>query len=446
MTRVTIVSGDGHIGNTLEGYREYLDPQYRDLIDELMLTEGAMYRTGAEFARKRALDIDVVGDRGQGSSSQVRELYLDIDKRLAEMDADGIVAEVTVMGSIDVGPTPFFAEFNRSFPPEVRAAGVAAHHRWLVDAGAQADGRLILVGESGPCHDMAQSVAELEWIADHGFVAVSLPGLVADPDLPPLTSEHFEPFWAACEDLGLVVYIHAGWGERQGKILEFMERVMSGELEVHELMDGANPESPFALNMTPRRPLWQLMLSGVFDRHPNLKVGLIELRSDWIPGTLAFLDQRFEADAPRLALKPSEYWRRNCFVAPSAPRLVEIEQRHDLGVDNLLFGTDFPHVEGTWPNTRQWIQAAFQGVPETEARKILGENAMRVFGLDGAKLDAIAAKIGPTPAELFADVDVDQRLLEAFDRRNGMLHPVEEIDIDKVEVLLADDIAMTANR
>ncbi len=75
--------------------------------------------------------------------------------------------------------------------------------------------------------------------------------------------------------------------------------------------------------------------------------------------------------------------------------------RDQLGVGQFLFGADFPHWEGTWPNTADWIKVAFSGVEETEARRILGENAIEVYGLDRQALAAVAERIGPDSSELF---------------------------------------------
>ena len=102
--------------------------------------------------------------------------------------------------------------------------------------------------------------------------------------------------------------------------------------------------------------------------------------------------------------------------------------RHEIGVDRLMFGTDYPHPEGTWPNTQQWIRHAFAGVPEAEARAILGENTIRCYGLDRARLEAVARRIGPDPASLLATGDVDERLLTQFHHRAGYLRPKEHVD------------------
>jgi predicted TIM-barrel fold metal-dependent hydrolase len=81
-------------------------------------------------------------------------------------------------------------------------------------------------------------------------------------------------------------------------------------------------------------------------------------------------------------------------------RPTEANLRHEIGIDNMLWGSDYPHYEGSWPNSRAVIRDALHGAPEDEIRAILGENAARVYGFDLAMLDQIAAEVGPTVAEI----------------------------------------------
>jgi predicted TIM-barrel fold metal-dependent hydrolase len=101
-------------------------------------------------------------------------------------------------------------------------------------------------------------------------------------------------------------------------------------------------------------------------------------------------DER-RADLPARR-RPSEYWRSNCLAGASFIHRAEVEIRHEIGVETILFGRDFPHNETTWPNTRDWLRLAFAGVPEPEARMMLGENAVRFFGLDRQRLVELAKR------------------------------------------------------
>jgi hypothetical protein len=121
----------------------------------------------------------------------------------------------------------------------------------------------------------------------------------------------------------------------------------------------------------------------------------------------------------------------------------EVAMRHELGIETLSFGRDYPHNESTWPNTREWLRDAFAGVPENEVRLVLGENAIRVLGLDRARLAVIAADIGPSIAELQRDgTPVDPALIAHFDLRGGYLKPAEgDAKLPEVMNLVEDDVA-----
>jgi hypothetical protein len=97
---------------------------------------------------------------------------------------------------------------------------------------------------------------------------------------------------------------------------------------------------------------------------------------------------------------PSFYAKRNCFYGASSPSPRELAGRHEIGVDRLLWGSDYPHYEGTYPHTRKALRRAFHDVDRAETRAILGENAARIYGFDLGKLEPFAARVGPTPDEL----------------------------------------------
>jgi predicted TIM-barrel fold metal-dependent hydrolase len=97
---------------------------------------------------------------------------------------------------------------------------------------------------------------------------------------------------------------------------------------------------------------------------------------------------------------PSEYFDRNVFIGSSFAPRSDIEARHAIGIGNIMWGNDFPHPEGLWPNTDSFLRQSFHDVPEDERVAMLGGNALEVYGLDESKLRALADRIGPTPEDL----------------------------------------------
>ena len=102
-------------------------------------------------------------------------------------------------------------------------------------------------------------------------------------------------------------------------------------------------------------------------------------------------------------MKPSDYLDRNCWLAASTMHQVEVDRRHAIGVGNLMWGNDFPHPEGTWPHTRDWLRMRFHDVPEDETRLILGLNALDVYRFDAEVLAPLVERIGPTVDDLHGD-------------------------------------------
>jgi hypothetical protein len=124
----------------------------------------------------------------------------------------------------------------------------------------------------------------------------------------------------------------------------------------------------------------------------------------------------------------------------------EVEIRDVIGVEHMTFGRDYPHAEGTWPNTFEYLHDLFTGVPEADVRKILGENAIRYFGLDAEKIGAIAQKVGPTVEQLTGDAPaIDPLLVAHLDARSGYLKPAERgTRLGELDELLHDDLARYA--
>ena len=116
-----------------------------------------------------------------------------------------------------------------------------------------------------------------------------------------------------------------------------------------------------------RRPLWELIFGGVFERFPELRVAFTEQGADWIPSMLERLDEQYQSPFERgitdhLSLSPSGYWARNCYVGASFMSRAECDIREQIGVDRIMWGADYPHIEGTWPHSLGALREAVQRV------------------------------------------------------------------------------------
>jgi predicted TIM-barrel fold metal-dependent hydrolase len=162
-----------------------------------------------------------------------------------------------------------------------------------------------------------------------------------------------------------------------------------------------------------QRPFVHLLLSGVFERHPRLKFVMTEMGASWIPGLLDRLDGtlkmirgtgaqgelRFDQDQV-LPKSASEYFAQNCWVGMSQPTIADAAIRHRLGTDRLMWGSDYPHDEGTYPLSRENLRAVFSDLEPTELQKILHGNAAKLYDFDLEALAPLGTKFGPTLDEL----------------------------------------------
>ena len=147
-----------------------------------------------------------------------------------------------------------------------------------------------------------------------------------------------------------------------------------------------------------------MLWGGAFTRHPKLKVAITEGTAIWVPEYLQLLEQRYSEThyaqklgdyRSHLSESPADTFRRNVRLGASCMPRREAELRDAIGLDNIMWGTDFPHPEGSWPFTRQQMLDTFRDLPDAEIAAMLGGNAAAFYGLDTEKLAPIAARVGP---------------------------------------------------
>jgi predicted TIM-barrel fold metal-dependent hydrolase len=382
--RYVVISADCHGGGNITDYRPYLPSKWHQDFDEWAATYEIPYE-------------DMKGPDG--------ERNWDSGLRLKELEADGIVAEVIFPNTVP----PFFPKASLADQPpaanvgdlEARWAGLQAHNRWLADFCNEVPGRRAGIAQI-MLHDIDAAVAEIRWAKDNGLTGgVLLPGAPPGSGLPPLFDpDYYEPLWAICAELGLPLNHHSG-----------SAAPATGE--------GPEDHVILILEVTwwAHRAFTHLVVSGAFERHPDLRLVLTEQGTAWIPEELMRLDYFFDRFArakgsqemewglpviERMSLKPSEYFARQVSVGSSFIRPDEVKIRHAVGLDKIMWGSDYPHKEGSMPFTIEALRASFAGVDHGEVQRMLADNAATVYGFDLDVLRPIAEHIGP----LVADVDV----------------------------------------
>jgi predicted TIM-barrel fold metal-dependent hydrolase len=410
MERFVVISADCHAVGRPEDFAPHLDARYREAY-------AASLDRRAEFAEGRAKaseDGGLLFSRESLDEYHAHEETTEVaggtagqwhsDRRIKELEDDGVVAEVVFPNG-----GPFVTgRGGVPFPHELQVAGLLAYNRWLADFCASARGRRAGVAQL-PIHDVDLAVREIGTAAAAGLKGVSVP-ILFDDEAAPLYHERYEPMWAACADHAMPVHVHGGAGPDYGDGIDQLTRIMLYVTEVP---------------MWPRRILTFLLWNRTLDRHPELRLVFTEGTSDWVPATISYLDYLYESKdfahvRQVLPMKPSEYWQRQCFVGASSVSRAETDMRYDIGVENMMFGSDYPHVEGTWPRTYDWVRATLGGIPEPEQRMILGGNAARLYGFDLDALDPIAQRVGIPVADLASRHDSAALAHTQVDRPGAM--------------------------
>ena len=401
--RFLVISADCHAGLPNAEYRDWLDPSVRDAFDQSLADRARQQ----EMAAQGFLNTDFAEEWASENEEGLRGSW-DAGRRDKELDADGVAGEVIFPDGDSVtsgASAPFGAGLGQSgeTPPEHLLAGAQAHNRWLAELCATSpDRRRGIAVVPIAFVDVDVSVAEIRRAHESGLRG----GILIPPMWQPGAPYHdakYDPIWATCEELDLPVHCHSGPADKAS----YGPHIGIYTAEVR---------------FWSSRPLWFLIWSGVFERFPGLKLAVTECGAFWANDLLWRMDSVYEREhgskklgsqlTASLSMRPSDYFDRNCFIGASNPQRRELARRYEIGVGNLMWGNDFPHPEGTWPHTAEFLRDVFGDIPTDETREMLGGTAAAVYGFDTAALAPLVDRIGPTAEDLG---QVDSRDLSKWD-------------------------------
>jgi predicted TIM-barrel fold metal-dependent hydrolase len=389
----TIISADCHAGANHETYREYLESKYLDDFDAWRGKYKNPFRDLQDGGRVRNWDDD---------------------RRNGDEEKDGIVAEVVFPNTVP----PFFPSFVLfARPPtpeqyEHRLAGLRAHNRWLADWCARFPERRAGVGQIF-LNDVDDAIEDVKWIKKHGLRGgVLLSAIAPDVDyVKPLYDPVYDPLWKVCEDLGVPVNSHGGTG-----LPDYGRYPAAALLFITEVQ------------FYSQRPFVQLLVSGVFERFPKLKFVMTEMGCAWLPPMLKHFDgllaqirktgrtgEMRYSDEHILPKSATEYFHQSCWMGVSQPGPADAAARYTIGLDRFMWGSDYPHDEGTGPYTREHLRQLFCDTDPNELQQILARSAADLYDFDLDALKPLADRYGPTVAEL------QQPLTELPDEPNEAL-------------------------
>jgi predicted TIM-barrel fold metal-dependent hydrolase len=376
MTQTMLLDADSHVSEPLNLWRERLPQKYRDIAPH-METEY-QGRPGAwwHIEQDRQPHNVILGFGANKSLEELQQLLKsfsyagahrggwDPAQRVKDMDLDGVAVDVlyTTLGFLMFWIRE--AGFQR--------ACFQVYNAWLAEFCACAPKRLKGLGLIS-LYDPKQAAQDLTDCAKKGLAGALI--WASPPEDLPFYSETYDPFWAAAQELRMPLSLHefAGfqWVDWDSSA---KKRTIAGAINSQEV------EKTFAT----------LILSGVLERFPRLNVVSAELNCGWLPYFLRRMDERFVARGVRvhgsafptqLTLLPSEYFRRQLY-ATFIDDSFGVAHRDEIGVENLLWSSDFPHSATFWPHSREKIDKDFQGVDEPAKQKILSGNTAKLYGFD----------------------------------------------------------------
>jgi predicted TIM-barrel fold metal-dependent hydrolase len=375
-----VLSSDSHVFEPPDLWQSRIDRAFRDRApriervdgadriivesDQILSGIGLISNAGARFEAPETISAE-------GRFEDVVRGGYDPRQHLDDMALDGVAGEVLY-------PSQGLFYFKVADPP-LMSAIFRAYNDWLAEFCRTDPVRLKGIAMIN-LDDVQEGIRELERAARLGLSGAMI------TEYPPEDRRYdqpdYEPFWAAAADLQMPLSLHTAT-RRQGKIRGV------GDKTLRDASSRATKAFYPALSMC------DLIFSGVFERHPRLTVAIVEFELAWAPHLLSTMDYTYrERHGEAIyrfkeGMRPSDFFHRNV-VLSFQEDAIGIRLRDVIGVDNMMWGSDYPHSESTFPQSRRVLAEILAGVPAHEQAKIAGGNTARIYKFDVASLTAAA--------------------------------------------------------
>jgi predicted TIM-barrel fold metal-dependent hydrolase len=387
---IKVIDIDSHLSEPLDLWTSRATPKYRDRVPQMRMLDGqwvwtidrdrsmgvgsassVIYRDGSKAAGIEFTDWQV--DEVHPGCSRVKE-------RLEFMDENGLWAQIVypnVLGFAGQGRAPMGAPRREPVDADLRQVSTQIYNDAMAEMQAESGGRLLPMALL-PWWDIDRAVLEAERCFAMGMRGVNIN---SDPQLhgmQDLSGEYWTPLWELCSDKGLPVNFHIGASES----------TMSwyGESPWPSLQ----PEEKLAVGGTMMfisnaKVILNLITSGVLERFPKLNFVSVESGIGWIPFILETLDYSLAESGARrldkLSMTPFEYFRRQIYASFWFEGRDTAAAIRRVGVDNVMFETDFPHPVCLYPRPLEQVRSCLADLTAEERRKVLSANAARVYGI-----------------------------------------------------------------
>jgi predicted TIM-barrel fold metal-dependent hydrolase len=367
-----LISADSHVTEPSGCYVDHIDPAFRARAPRLRHLEGV----GDVFeidGMKRPVPMGLVAAAGKPAheiriqGTRFEDMHRggwDPAARLADQDRDGVAAEV-------IYPTVGMVLCNHP-DFDYKKACFDAYNRWIAGYCSGAPERLLGVGQTA-MRTPAEGIEDLRAIRDLRLRGVMLPG---NPAVEDYHTAAYDPFWAAAVEVGLPLAFHILTSRSDGTWTR--GPAMNGFLAI---IRGCQDI------------LGTLILGGVFERHPDLRVVCVEADAGWVPHYMYRMDHAYARHrywlpaGQALSRRPSEYFRQNVYVTFQDDS-VAFQTADLMNWRRLLWANDFPHSDSTWPESRRVLAEQTAALSPEQRRAIVCDNAAALYGIDLARLGA----------------------------------------------------------
>ncbi len=368
-----VIDADAHMIETPEVWEAYIDPAYRAQTPRLayderghlgiLIGDKMVGRMGSELAGAPLQDPEVPLDEMRTMAGMgVRPGGYDAKARLADMDSEGVDKAVLF---------PSIAFYGCETPDlDLDKAICRAYNNWLADHCAEAPDRLFGVAIL-PLRDIDASIAELERCTEQfGFRgAFFRPNPYGGRVIQAVA---YDRFWDCAQSLGVAISVHEGISDT----LPTLGRDRVDNVALLHLF-----EHPFEQMAA----CASVIMTGVLERFPRLNFAFLESGCEWLPYWLDRMEGHYEQWGrlfPAMRMTPTEYFQRQCYVSCDPDESYVPSVVENIGDDNLLWATDYPHADGPFPGAVEMTIQMFKTMPLESRKKILATNPMKLWNID----------------------------------------------------------------
>ncbi|TQM11187.1 amidohydrolase family protein [Pseudonocardia kunmingensis] len=358
MEKIWANSGDSHFLEPESLWRDSLPPRLAELVPRSEKDADGQWETvhidGMSFRRKlptgKAKEFTEASSRAPGAA--------DIVKRIPDLDQEGIWSELVF---------PSLGMWSSSFrTPEVLREALKVSNDWAYETIDKYNPRLVSTAQVSTL-DIGDAVAELERCAEMGYKAVFMP-VTPHPLQKDYNQDDWEPFWAAAEAANIVLAFHIG--------TDPIDLSKGGSAGVVYRGPGGAVLNYTETTFGGQRAVMKMVACGALDRHENLKVLVSEGGATWVPFVADRMMEGYRQHAmavrPKLKREPKEIIYSQVYASFQHDESA-IAACTAMGFNNVMWGSDYPHMEGTYGHTQETLHHLFDGVdPKVKERITVG--------------------------------------------------------------------------